>query len=209
GHLGARQFWPIYAEADRLGCAIGIHGGCHEGFQMDDMNVYAPIHALGHPFGQLVCFAGIIFNGLLDKFPNVRWAFLEGGVAWILVAMERFDRSWATHVAHDPRKQLIQLKAGESIADYIRRHMREGRIFVGCEGEEPDLAYAIKTIGHNPFLFSSDFPHEVNAAMCKHEIEELMENRELSDADKQAVLAGNADKLYRPETVAAKAAKAS
>jgi predicted TIM-barrel fold metal-dependent hydrolase len=209
GHLGAKQFWPIYAEANKLGCAIGIHGGCHEGFQMDDMNIYAPIHALGHPFSQLVCFAGIIFNGLLDRFPNVRWGFLEGGVAWLLVAMERFDRSWATHVHHDPRKQFIQLKDGEKIADYIRRHMKEGRIFIGCEGEEPDIAHAIDVLGCNPFLFSSDYPHEVNAEMCKHELDEIMESKEISDKDKELILHGNAEKLYRPKVSQPKTAKAS
>lgn len=197
GNLGARQFWPIYAEANKLECCIAIHGGCHSGFQLDDMNVYAPVHALGHPFGQLAAFAGIVFNGLLDKFPNIRWAFLEGGVSWLLVALERFDRSWKTHVAHDPRKELIRLREGESIADYIRRHIGEGRIFVGCEGEEPDIAYAIRSLGHNPFIFSTDFPHEVSAAMCKHEIEELCENRDIGDSDKQAILWRNSERLYR------------
>lgn len=41
-HLGDRKFWPIYEEAERLGCALGIHGGAHEGFLMDDMSPYAP-----------------------------------------------------------------------------------------------------------------------------------------------------------------------
>ena len=27
GHLGAKEYWPIYAEAERLGCALSIHGG--------------------------------------------------------------------------------------------------------------------------------------------------------------------------------------
>ncbi len=197
GHVGAKQFWPIYAEADRLGCCIGVHGGCHEGFQLDDMNVYAPVHALGHPFGQMVSFAGVVFNGLPDKYPNVRWAFLEGGVSWLLVALERFDRSWETHVAYDPRGELIPLRAGERVSDYVRRHIKEGRLYVGCEGEEPDLAHAIRSVGAEPFMFSSDYPHEVNAEMCKHELAELMENEQLTEADKAAVLHGNAERFYR------------
>jgi predicted TIM-barrel fold metal-dependent hydrolase len=197
GHLGSKEFWPIYEEANRLGCALAVHGGCHSGFGFDDMNVYAPVHALGHPFGQMVSFAGIVFNGLLDRYPNVRWAFLEGGVAWLLLVLERFDRSWETHVAYDPRGEVIQLRPGERVSDYVRRHIKEGRLYIGCEGEEPDLPYLVKRVGHEPFMFSSDFPHEVNAEMCQRELAEIKEAPELAAEDKAAILAGNAQRFYR------------
>lgn len=197
GHLGSKALWPVYEEADRLGCAIAIHGGCHSGFGFDDLNVYAAVHALGHPFGQMSCFASVVFNGLMDRFPAVRWGFLEGGVAWLLLVLERFDRSYQTHIAYDPRRELIALRPGERVSDYVRRQIKEGRIFIGCEGEEPDLAHAVRSVGHEPFFFSSDFPHEVSAAMCKHEMAELIESTELSAADKQGILAGNASRFYR------------
>ena len=69
-HLGSEKYWPIYGEAERLGCAIAIHGGAHEGLLMDDLSPYAPVNALGHPMSQMICFAGIIFNGIFDKFPG-------------------------------------------------------------------------------------------------------------------------------------------
>jgi len=46
-------------------------------------------------------------------------------------------------------------------------------------------------------LFSSDYPHEVDAATCKHELQELEENEELSDDDKDAILFRNAQRFYR------------
>ena len=51
-------------------------------------------------------------------------------------------------------------------------------------------------MGSSPLVFSSDFPHEVTAATCRHEIDELLENPDLADPDKQAILAGNAERLY-------------
>ena len=48
--LGAKVYWPIYEEADRLGCCLAVHGGCHDRFGMDHMNMYVPVHALGHPW---------------------------------------------------------------------------------------------------------------------------------------------------------------
>ncbi|HXG50301.1 MAG TPA: amidohydrolase family protein [candidate division Zixibacteria bacterium] len=196
-HLGDPRYWPIYEEADRLGCAIGIHGGAHENLGLDDLTPYAPVHALGHPFGQMISFAGIVFNGVLDRFPNARFGFMEGGVAWLLLCLERFDRSWETHVQHDPRGRFLRLRPKEKVSDYIARHIDEGRIFVGCEGDEPDIAHAIRRVGAKPFLYSSDFPHEVNNEFCKHEIGEMLDNRELTDADKSAVLHENARRFYR------------
>jgi predicted TIM-barrel fold metal-dependent hydrolase len=200
--LGAKPYWPLYAEAERLECALAVHGATHSRFGLDFFNVYAPIHSLGHPFGQLISFASMVFNGVFDKYPGVRVAFLEGGVAWLLLALERFDRSHSTHIPYDPRKELMQLRQGQSVEDYIKEHMRAGRIFIGCEGEENDMPYVVKRVGVEPFFFSSDYPHEVNADMCKHEIEEVLETPELNDAQKAAILHGNAERFYRLPPVA-------
>ena len=47
GHLGDKEYWPVYAEANKLGCCIGVHGGAHEGLGMDWLTPYAPINGLG------------------------------------------------------------------------------------------------------------------------------------------------------------------
>jgi len=204
-HLGSERFWPIYEEAERLGCSLGIHGGAHEGMLMDDLSPYAPVNALGHPMGQMICFAGIIFNGIFDRFPNIRIGFLEAGCAWLLTCMERFTGSWDSHVQYDPRGRFLRLHTNESVADYICRHIDEDRIFIGVEGDELSLAEAVRVVGNKPFLFSSDYPHEVDAETCKKELLELHENSDLSDVDKQAILAHNAERFYRLNTRVSKA----
>jgi uncharacterized protein len=194
--LGAKTYWPVYKVADRLGCAVAVHGGAHEGFGMDHFNVYAPVHALGHPFGQMVSFGNMIFNGLCDNFPNVKFGYLEAGVAWLIMCLERFDRSYETHKHYDLSGELIRLRDGESVSRYIKRNIKEGRIFVGCEGEEPELAYAIREVGAEPFVFSTDYPHEVTIEMCRHEIQELLETEDISNDAKDAVLYRNAQRFY-------------
>ena len=77
--IGSKEYWPVYREADRLGCASSVHGGAHSGLGMDNLHGFAPIHALGHPVSLMICFASVIFCGILDKFPNVKMGFLEGG----------------------------------------------------------------------------------------------------------------------------------
>ena len=46
-------------------------------------------------------------------------------------------------------------------------------------------------------MYSTDFPHEVNAATCRKELDELIENDELSEEDKDAILQNNAVEFYR------------
>ena len=200
-HLGSREYWPIYAEAERLGACIGIHGGCHSGLGLDDMNVYPAVHGLGHPFGQMISFSGILLNGIYDRFPGIRVGFLEGGVSWLLLCIERLQESYATHIPFDPAEQFLKLADGENVADYIIRQMHEGRIFVGCEGGEFSLPYAIKVCGPEAFMYSSDFPHEVNRASVRAEIQEVLESEEMSSTDKEGVLSKNATRFYKVQPV--------
>ena len=155
------------------------------------------MNALGHPFGQMVNFAGIVFNGVLDKYPNARFGFLEAGAAWFVGCLERFQRSWDSHIQYDPNGRFMDLKNGESVTDYILRHVDEGRVFIGVEGDELTLPFAVRIAGNKPFIFSSDFPHEVNHETCKEELAELRDNPNLSSADKAGILYANSERFYR------------
>jgi predicted TIM-barrel fold metal-dependent hydrolase len=179
-----------------MGCCVAIHGGVHGGMGMDGVDPYAGVHAIAHPLGQMISLASIVFNGVLDKFPKVKFGFLEGGVAWFLFCLERFDRSYDTHIMCDLRNGYLKLGSGEKVSDYIIQHVKARRIFVGCEGGEPLLGTAVKMIGNEPFMYSTDFPHEVNAETCKKELVELTDNDALSAEDKDAILYRNAEAFY-------------
>jgi len=135
-------------------------------------------------------------NGIFDDYRNVRFAFLEAGAAWVPFILERLDGSYRGFVPFNFDGDLIKLREGEGVRDRLLTHLRSGRISVGVEGDEPDLAHCVRTIGPQPFVFSSDFPHEVNLEICRHELEEIAENGELTQDDKAAILYENAARLY-------------
>jgi uncharacterized protein len=195
-HLGSKEFWPIYEEAEALGCAIAVHGGCHDGLGFDDMNVYAAVHALGHPFGQLISLGGMLFNGVFQRFPGLRVGYLEGGSAWLFLAIERFEESYESHIPYNDRRELLDLGESTDVSDYLIELLRTGRIYVGCEGGEHNLADIIRTIGRSPFFYSSDFPHEVTEESCRHELDKLG-SLDVSEDDRQLTLAGNSEAFYR------------
>ena len=89
------------------------------------------------------------------------------------------------------------ISAGLSSPVFLTQPLDDGRIFVGCEGEELSIAEAVRITGNKPYVFSTDYPHEVDAQTCKHELEELRENTHLSAADKDAILFGNSQRFYQ------------
>ena len=201
-HLGAKEYWPVYAEAERLGCALSIHGGCHDRLGFDDLEPFAAVHALGHPYGVGICFAAMIASGVFDRFPDLKVAFLEGGVGWFIMMLERLDGSYKGFYPYNDRGVLLQIGRGEKVSDYIRKLVQDGRLLIGIEGDEPALAFAVEQVGAEGFLYSSDFPHEVTNASVKEEIHELLENEKLTQADKEAILSKNAERFYQLQPVA-------
>jgi len=194
--LGNKEFWPVYEEANRLGCALAVHGGCHDRFGMDYIEHFTPAHALGHPWGLTYNCANILYNGIFERFPNVRIAFLEGGVAWLLLLLERLHASHETHFEYLPPDDY-GISEDQDPAQYIKDLIAGDRLYLGIETEELTMPFALKLVGNRGFLYSSDFPHEVTLASCKHDIEELLESDELTMDDKESMLSRNAERFYR------------
>jgi predicted TIM-barrel fold metal-dependent hydrolase len=195
-HLGAKLYWPIYEEAEKLGCALAVHVGSLHHLGMDGFSTYYPVHALGHPFGIAIQAAGLLAHGIFEKFPGIRVAFLEGGSTWVPFFLDRLDRSYHPgHLQVDFADQIIGgPKAGEKASDYLRRQMREGRIYVGFDVDDDGLGFAVKKAGREAFVFGSDFPHEVfNAEKCRHEIDQMLARADLTAPTKRLCSAATRD----------------
>lgn len=185
-HLGHQTYWPIYEEADKLDCALAVHGGANlEGAGLDTFTNFTASHILHHPMPLMVALIGFIYHGVLDRFPNLRVAFMEGGCGWLASILDRAERDENYFDEHDQPKH----KAVEYLAS--------GRILVGCEGSEHALAYLAKRVGIRPFAYASDYPHEVDLPAAQHEIEEIAERSDLTESEKQAVLAENARRFFK------------
>ena len=83
GHLGNKIYWPLYEEAEKLGCALAVHVGCLHHLGLDAFATYYPAHALGHPFSLMIQAGAMLGHGVFDRFPKLRVAFLEGGATWV------------------------------------------------------------------------------------------------------------------------------
>jgi predicted TIM-barrel fold metal-dependent hydrolase len=76
--LGHEDFWPVYAEAEKLDCMLGVHAtvrGAHY-FAGDLFDQFIEVHTVSHAFAQMMQMTSIIFRGVLERFPKLRIAFM-------------------------------------------------------------------------------------------------------------------------------------
>jgi len=183
--LGDSKFFPLYEEAERLGTMIGIHAsGSHlGGAGVDLFPQFIQAHTCSHAFGQMRQLTSMIFEGVPERFPNLRIAYLEAGCGWAPYWMERMDDEYAKRASEAPA-----LKKKPS--DYIRG----GNIYFSCEADEWLLGPAVKLVGENQIVYASDFPHWDNS--YPQSIDEIRDRGDLSDTQKQKLLGDNARRLY-------------
>jgi uncharacterized protein len=189
--LGHTDFWPIYEAAEELNVPVAVHGAPGQGLGINFFTNFASIQSLEHPLPLMVQLTSMVFEGVFERFPRLRVAFLEAGVGWVPYMMDRLDRSY-------------DIWAGRGVTEFSEwvkkrpsEYITSGNIYFSAEGDEEGIGYAIKRLGPDVVLYASDFPHETNAERAIHEIDELLQREsELPEGCIQKILADNVDRFY-------------
>ena len=186
---GDEFFWPIYQEAERQDMALAIHGAPSEGFGFDHFKRYISSHTLEHPIPLFIHLADMMFSGVFDTFPKLRFAFLEAGCSWVPFMMDRLDYEYDSIHGVQVRKTMKKKPS-----DYFR----EGEnIWVSMELGESSLKYVIEMIGSERIIYASDYPHEPTLEDLTTELPAFLANPEFSDQVKTNLVYNNAKNLYR------------
>jgi len=184
---GHPDFDPLWAESERLDVPIGFHGAPNRGFGFDFFDTFIKAHTLEHPFAILIQFTSMMFDGVFERFPRLRVAFLECGAGWVPYMMDRMDEEYE--------------KRGRRWAPSLRKkpsqYIRDGNIYFSCEVEERTLPYVLELVGEDKIFFASDFPHERQRADFLHDIPEFVERTDIPDTVKEKILFHNARRFYR------------
>jgi len=184
--LGDARFFPVYEEAERLGVMVGIHAsGSHlGGAGVDLFPRFIQAHTCSHAFGQMRQFTSMIFEGVPERFPRLRLAFLEAGCGWAPYWMERMDDEYAKRGRAE----------APALAKNPSEYARSGNIYFSCEADEWLLPQALKLVGENQIVWASDFPHWDHS--YPGSIDEIRNRGDVTDAQKQKILGDNCRRLY-------------
>ena len=132
-YFGDECYWPIYEEAERQGMTIAFHGAVSRGFGLDNLKPFLKVHTLEHPVPLMIQMTDMMFNGVFETFPNLKFAFLEGGCSWITFMMDRLDYELDSVFGVPVRLEAVK----EAVRDHPRHRehlavLRDGR-------EEPQI----------------------------------------------------------------------
>jgi len=140
------RFWDI-AEESQLPIHVHLGGGLHSlearlgSWRFPAMGAVGPI-----PLDQILC--GMVFSGILEQRPHVRFVLGEAGLGWIPYVLERMD--------HELRKYADKIedhKLSMLPSEVFRR-----QVYVTYEDEEFGVE-CIPRIGVDNVMWASDYPH--------------------------------------------------
>jgi predicted TIM-barrel fold metal-dependent hydrolase len=186
-NLDDPYFDPLYAAAEELDVPICVHGGGQAVDQfpigVDRLNTRLTIHSFTHPVGHMFASMCVVCGGVLERFPKLRVAFLEGGIGWLPFWIERLDEHYELMPEQAP---ALKTKPGD--------YFLGGRVFVSCDPDEHMLGSVTNVLGEDLTLYASDYYHWD----CKFpETVNLINNREeLPASAKHKIFQTNPRRLY-------------
>ncbi|WP_046318572.1 amidohydrolase family protein [Mycobacterium sp. UM_Kg1] len=126
--------------------------------------------------------ADLVFSGMLQRHPNLKFMLSEGGIGWIPYLLERMDYTWERH------RWYQKISRTDRPSDLFRRH------FWGCFIDDEHGVASRDAIGIENILIEVDYPHsDSNWPNSRKRIAETL--REVSDSDVHRIVELNAREL--------------
>jgi len=170
------HFFPIYEEAGRLDMPICVHSATgsfvvHDyfldecGFNKFKLAVVGSFHSL-------------IFNGIPEKFPQTRWAFVEVSSQWVPYAIHDFARRRERGGRRVDKNEVL----------------RKNKVWVTCQTDD-DLPYVLQYAGDDRLIIGTDYGHNDTSSEILA-LRKLREDGIVPTAVVEKILDDNARALY-------------
>ena len=139
---------PLWACAQERGLPVNFHIGAglitpRTWEPYSPARLFAALSTMAQ-MSNMATIANLIFSGLLDRFPRLKFVSVESGSGWLPFLLEsldyQFDENGVTDLALRP-------------SEYFQRQI------YGSYWFEKDLAPAIDKLGEDNLMFETDFPH--------------------------------------------------
>jgi predicted TIM-barrel fold metal-dependent hydrolase len=160
---------PVWAQAEEAGLPIVFHvgGGTRladgalldpayfenggppvKDFHGGDEN-FRSVDYMAIPTAPMQTLATLVFDGVLDRHPDLRFGVIEQGASWIPSWIRFMESAFEAFRKREERLQKLSLRP----ADYVRRQIR------ATPYPAEDVGWTIRNAFDEVCLFSSDYPH--------------------------------------------------
>ena len=175
--LSDRCYWPLYEKAEELQAVLYIHPINPVG--VEAMTEYWLMPLIGFTFDTTLAAAKLVFSGVVEKFPGIKWilAHLGGAIPYLA---ERLDRGY---YAFEECRKNINKPPSEYLKDFY---------FDTVNFDTKALQLAIDFAGAGQLLAGSDYPHQIGSL---EKMVESLEKLNIPEEDRAGIKGGNAAKL--------------
>jgi len=144
---------PVFEAAQRNGLIVAMHQTVYSEGVFGMGRYYIERHTL-IPQGTMAQIVSLMFNGIFDRFPDLKFVCLESGFTWLPHLLWRMDREYKS-----VRQEVPWVKKLPS-----HHIVREARLKLSTQPMEDlraeELMKVIDLIGSEEVLiFSTDYPH--------------------------------------------------
>jgi aminocarboxymuconate-semialdehyde decarboxylase len=174
--LDNSAFARFWARAEELGCLVFIHPfGTSLGERVNRFYLH---NIIGQPIETTIALSHLIFGGVLDRHPGLKIVAAHGG-GYLPSYIGRSDHGYNTR----PDAHSMQRPP----SDYLRQIWFDTLVYTP-EG----LRHLVRQVGASQLVVGTDYPFDMGAYDVHTLVDALPE---LSEAEKSAILGGNAVKL--------------
>ena len=160
-HVGLDSLWAVAQEA-RIPIVFHVGGTgdlIDPGYFRNGLPIPKDFHGgeenfrsvdyMGIPGPPMQTLATMIFDGVLERFPELRIGVIEQGAIWLPSWMRQMESAFDAFSRHEERLQKLSLRPSE----YVERQIR------ATPYPTEDIGWITEQIGPEICLFSTDFPH--------------------------------------------------
>ena len=183
--LSDRRFDPFWAKAEQLGVLLFMHPqpapGTTQNMRLQGRGGLG--NTIGNPLETSVFLSHLIFEGTLDRFPGLKICAAHAG-GYLTSYLGRSDALCGRGGAFGADCKALKKKPSE----YFRRELLVDTMIFREDG----LRHLIAEAGVGQLVYGTDYPFDWPVG-----IDFVLNAAFLSNADKAAILGGNAMKLLR------------
>src|SRR5919112_2947932 len=147
--LGDAAYDPFWTVAQDLDFPIGVHEGTG-GMPAAGVERFLGMgakHIVSHTVEMMLASLSIIWGGVCERFPQMRFAFLESGGGWIAPWLDRMDRHFDDQGFNDSG-----LKTRPS-------ELFQRNCWISFEPVEGSLKVLADYVGPHKIMWATDYPH--------------------------------------------------
>jgi predicted TIM-barrel fold metal-dependent hydrolase len=202
--LDSPELLPLFEEAVRRDIPIWIHparGADFPDYQTESRSQFEIWWTFGWPYETSVAMARLVFSGYFDRFPTLKIIthhmggmipYFEGrvGYGWDQLGKRTTDLDYVSLLKSMKKRPV----------EYFKNFYADTALF----GAAPATKCGFDFFGLDNVVFASDMPFEPAPGLYARETIKCVEGLDLTKEQKEQIYRGNAERLLKLKSVAAK-----